>query len=344
MAGLGLRLGLAAIAAGWLMALGGSALWGQDPHGLALAGLAPADGAPLRLGLEAQDGPAEAVLLLAQAAGGAPLLEGNRRKEVADALARAALQRPNDIALRLALGEQLARLGDGVGAQAVLNHAPGADTEDPAWLMARAAADIAAGEVPQGASLVEWVLTRRPGWAEAWVRLAEAKQRMGDAAGAVQARKRAEACGSVGAEAWHVLGSAALDQDGRPAQAVALLERAWALAPGRSGTANNLGNAYHALHAAASAALWFHRAAAADPTNPQPMNGLGVLHQEAKRWPQALEAFQQAIARDEGCFEAWYNAGVALRRLGRGQEADAAWARARALSPGHPAWRRAARP
>jgi tetratricopeptide (TPR) repeat protein len=58
-------------------------------------------------------------------------------------------------------------------------------------------------------------------------------------------------------------------------------------------------------------------------------NGLDFMNQG--KYEDAIEAFDSAINSDPQYVEAWYNKGLALQSLGRHDEANAAFARAKEL-------------
>lgn len=72
-------------------------------------------------------------------------------------------------------------------------------------------------------------------------------------------------------------------------------------------------------------------AASLDPEEPLYQNTLGLIHLDLRDLPQALEAFQKAIALNPDYGDAHHNLGVTLAESGRWEEAVKAYQRALAI-------------
>ena len=177
-----------------------------------------------------------------------------------------------------------------------------------------------------------------PGNARAWTNLGLARSRRGDRAGAEAAYVRAWAVvESPGRAASLARNHAALlIQAGRPAEALAVLDRGMAFAPGdyslhanRAAALGNMGRPVEALEEA----RWAARAAPGDPLM---RNLLGQALSVNGDWPGALAEFQAAEGLDPGNPLYPVAAGVALSSLGRRDEACAAFRRAGARSGSRP--------
>jgi tetratricopeptide (TPR) repeat protein len=86
------------------------------------------------------------------------------------------------------------------------------------------------------------------------------------------------------------------------------------------------------------AAEWYERSLAADPLAATFHRELGMLHESAGRVDRALDVYRagaETVGADDP--DAWVRYGMALRRHGRTQDADAAFVEARRLSGDDPA-------
>jgi Flp pilus assembly protein TadD len=177
-----------------------------------------------------------------------------------------------------------------------------------------------------------------PGNARAWTNLGLARSRRDDRAGAEAAYVRGwSVVESPGRAASLARNHAALlIQAGRPAEALAVLDRGMALAPGdyslhanRAAALGSMGRPVEALEEA----RWAARAAPGDPLM---RNLLGQALSVNGDWPGALAEFQAAEGLDPGNPLYPVAAGVALSSLGRRDEACAAFRRGGARSGSRP--------
>ncbi len=163
-------------------------------------------------------------------------------------------------------------------------------------------------------------------------------------------------------------GAMLTDQLGRPAEAVAVFERAVELAPRRADCYSNLGQALRRLHRFDTAVRGFHAAAELDPQSAKPWWEIGNIQYEQGRYGAARDAYRAVVARDpsnaavhdmlgnaldelgdEGAIAAyreacrlapraagaWHNLGLALLNRGELTDAEAALRSAVAVAPDH---------
>ena len=202
--------------------------------------------------------------------------------------------------------------------------------------------------------------------ADASVRVAKARHRAGDLAGAEAGYAAALREDPADADALQFLGVLRLQQ-GRRDEAIALLERALAHAPENLACLNNLGNALQAAGRHAEAVARYRAALAIAPDHAEILANLGaalaaagdyesalaacdaviarglrtprVLVKRAvalcglDRLEASLAAFDEAIAADPASTEAHRNRGVALHAMARDEEAIESYRRAIALQP-----------
>lgn len=107
---------------------------------------------------------------------------------------------------------------------------------------------------------------------------------------------------------------------GQPAEAKARLERALQLAPGNASAHNNLGNVCHMLGLRDEAVRHYRDATALNPNDPHPHMLIGALLIEQRKFGEAVEALQRAVAIRPSP-EAHARLGVALANSGRRDEA-----------------------
>jgi Flp pilus assembly protein TadD len=136
------------------------------------------------------------------------------------------------------------------------------------------------------------------------------------------------------AAALHLQGLS-LCQDGRPAEALACIDRAIGLRPGVGDWHDSRGAALAALGRLDEAIAAFREAMRLDPGASGPLVNLGDALAQAGRAAEALEPYRRAIALDPGCVAAHNNLGNALATLGRLAEAEAPMRAAAALDPGN---------
>jgi tetratricopeptide (TPR) repeat protein len=128
--------------------------------------------------------------------------------------------------------------------------------------------------------------------------------------------------------------AAALSFQARHAEAVQVLARGLSLAPERMDLLLNMGIAQAELGHDAEAEAYLSRAARLAPDDAWVLNALGAQRLVRQDAPGALALFERARALQPGFAEAHFNAGQALERVGRRQDACRAWATAVRLGLG----------
>jgi predicted O-linked N-acetylglucosamine transferase (SPINDLY family) len=132
-------------------------------------------------------------------------------------------------------------------------------------------------------------------------------------------------------DALHLLGLAA-HQQGRRDEAIALIDKAIAIAPTAAMYAN-LGHVFHSCGELEAAATLFRHACELDPANAEFHNNLGsALHDQGKL-SEAINTFLQAIALQPDHAGAYCNMGVAAYDLGHLDEAIRCYQTALSLDP-----------
>jgi tetratricopeptide (TPR) repeat protein len=143
------------------------------------------------------------------------------------------------------------------------------------------------------------------------------------------------AAGAVDARPGTATQADALLDAGRYAEAVVLLERATAAAPGDAGLTFRLGVAYGKAGRDADALAAFERTVALDPRHAEARYNLGALLFKAGRFDEAATAFLAIPPLSPAMAPAAYlNAGLARYRQGRLDEAGNLFERAAAGDPG----------
>ncbi len=133
------------------------------------------------------------------------------------------------------------------------------------------------------------------------------------------------------APAWSMKGVLALQQ-GRPADAVPLLERALELDATQPGFHLNLGNALRALARHDEAIAAYRRALALDERMAPAHNNLGNALRDRGSLPEAAAAYQRALALDPGFFAAAANLAQVLAKRPEQPRAEVLAAHDRALA------------
>jgi tetratricopeptide (TPR) repeat protein len=134
------------------------------------------------------------------------------------------------------------------------------------------------------------------------------------------------------ADALHLLGVLAAQQ-GRHAEAIALIAAAIAEVPGEASFHANLGRACKAAGQQGNALAAFDQAIALGSSDPGVFSDRGSILLELGRAPAALESFERASALHREDAGACNNRGNALRALDRNAEALDSFDRAIALRP-----------
>jgi tetratricopeptide (TPR) repeat protein len=174
--------------------------------------------------------------------------------------------------------------------------------------------------------------TASPDSTRAWTNLALELQHRGDRAGAEKSYRRAWTVvrqpGRVVALARNH--SALLLETGRTAEALEVLDRGLAVAPGDAGLRANRAAALGQMGRKVEALEEARLAAAASPGDPLMRNVLGQALSVNDDWAAALSEFRAAEAIDPGVPLYPISAAVALSALGRREEACAAFRHAAA--------------
>jgi tetratricopeptide (TPR) repeat protein len=142
---------------------------------------------------------------------------------------------------------------------------------------------------------------------------------------AVEPFRRATRADPALLEAWAGLADALARTDD-DAGALAAWREALRLAPRDAGLREGAALTLHELERHAEAAAELEVAAALRPAEARPLLDAGEEYAAACLWPQALDAYARALARDPGAAEAHARRGAALERLGRPEEAREAYA------------------
>lgn len=177
-----------------------------------------------------------------------------------------------------------------------------------------------------------------PDNARSWTNLGLALQRQGDRSGAEKAYSRAWTVVREPGRAASLARnhSSVLIEAGRTVEALSVLDRGLALAPGEPSLHANRAAALAKLGRNAEALEEARRAAAAAPGNPLMRNLLGQALTVTGDWPGALSEFQAAEAIDPGNPLYPVSAGIALTRLDRRDDACAAFRRATSRAGSRP--------
>jgi len=124
-------------------------------------------------------------------------------------------------------------------------------------------------------------------------------------------------------------------QQGRHAEALALLRQAVAIRPGEAVFHGNLGNALRDTDQFPEAAQAYREAIRLAPDFFHAYNNLGVLLLRQRQPLQALDCLVKALQLAPSFVDALNNLGVARNELGQFDEAMACYARVLALQPAH---------
>lgn len=125
-------------------------------------------------------------------------------------------------------------------------------------------------------------------------------------------------------------------QEGRFADAEALLVRASQRNPSLPEPFFTLGCALHRLGRAEDALRAFDRALSLRPSYPDALVNKGGILMTMRRYEDALTCFDAAVTANPSFAQGWNNRGNALSELGRHEEAASSYDRLLALHPGAP--------
>jgi len=132
----------------------------------------------------------------------------------------------------------------------------------------------------------------------------------------------------------HSLGALYLQQ-GKPEQALPLLQTALQVQPGNPEVLNNLGAALRDAGHEREAITFFHQALAIKPAYAEALNNLGSVLQNTGDFEAALDCYTKALQMRPNLIEARANMGTTLWRMGRNAEAREVLERALQMEPGH---------
>jgi choline-sulfatase len=191
----------------------------------------------------------------------------------------------------------------------------------------------------------EAALTRLPGFAAAYLELAQCRIALRDAPAAIEVLRRGQAAAPKDAR-LHEREAQVWKRGKRDAEAAAAYRAAIALAPRDALLRVQLGEALRDAGALDDAARALREAVALDPGPASYWNALGMVLGAGGRLAEAEGAFREALGRDQANAQYAYNAGLAASRQGRAAEArtlyeealrrDPAFAPARARLPAAP--------
>jgi tetratricopeptide (TPR) repeat protein len=176
------------------------------------------------------------------------------------------------------------------------------------------------------------VMAKNPGASMAPINLGMWLQQRGRSAEAVALLEHALALEPEDAEIHGNLGIA-LASLGRRADARAHLERAAALAPASPQAQNNLANALAQEGSLADAVEHYRRAVELDPAYPDAQNNLANVLVQQGALDEAVSHYQAALAADPRYATAHANLATVLTRLGRNDDAITHYRAALALDP-----------
>lgn len=175
-------------------------------------------------------------------------------------------------------------------------------------------------------------VARAPGWWEAWYRLADTQQDLGQLEAAADGFRKALALKPTAYRAHNNLGLALVDL-GRPDEAKACFEAALALKPDLYQAYFNLGNLHADQGEQEKAAACYRRALIHAPDFAPAHRRLGDILMDQRQWAAAEACFRQALELEPRLFEAHNNLGLVLSELDRLDEAVACFRLALEIKP-----------
>jgi tetratricopeptide (TPR) repeat protein len=190
------------------------------------------------------------------------------------------------------------------------------------------------GDLRQAEQLYRQLLHAQPDHADAWQLLGAALQGQGRPADAVPAFQRAIQVRPESADAHAGLGRALAEQ-GRPDQAAAHFRHALRLRPDHAEALTGLGIALAGQGQLPEALAHLQQAAQVRPDYPPAWHNLGVALAQAGRAEEAVRNLEAALRLNPEYPEACYNLGNVLKGLRRRDEAIAQYRRALALRPSY---------
>jgi Flp pilus assembly protein TadD len=259
---------------------------------------------------------------------GEALTDAGDNAAARDAFRKAVELDPRFAQARENLGLVLLQAGDLPGAAAQLDRAIAllGDTEGAAYTRyLRARVHTESGEAKQAEAELRHAVVLRPGYAEAWSDLGQARKDLGDDAGALAALQRAVQLSPDGSVAQTRLGSLYL-QLGKPEDAVLHLERAASLDPDNQTALNSLqlalreiGNTHRADQVKSQLAQIFRNRdrASQNALFAVKLNNEGAELEKKGNLAAAAERYLAALKLNAGHAGIRVNYAVALLRLGR---------------------------
>jgi len=190
----------------------------------------------------------------------------------------------------------------------------------------------ASGKPREAIPHFEAAIVRLPGFAAAYLELAQCRIAIGDAPAAVEVLRRGQAAAPKDPR-LHEREAQVWKRGKRHAQAIAAYRAAIALAPKDALLRVQLGEALRDAGALDDAARALREAVDIDPAPASYWNALGMVLGAAGRLPEAEGAFREALTRDATNAQYAYNAGLAVERQGRAAEARSLYAEALRRDP-----------
>ncbi|HXU70039.1 MAG TPA: tetratricopeptide repeat protein [Polyangia bacterium] len=244
---------------------------------------------------------------------------------------------PDDVRAHVELGAAYLDRGDLDAAVTELSRAVELRPDHPRALYLLGVAYARRGDENEAISALERAATARrvgvdrPGFAEAWLALADVHRRRGDDDGAVDAYRAALDAGvgdsAMRAEIYRGLGSVYLRQR-RYDKAVRELRKAVAATPDDAETQGLLGRALYLKGDYDTARLCLERAAQAARPDPLGLASLGDLFERLGRVDEARDAYERALKAEDADVQIAARLGLARLALAMG---DAQGARVEAL-------------
>jgi len=157
--------------------------------------------------------------------------------------------------------------------------------------------------------------------------------RQGRLAEAEAAYRRVLALDAAHADAWHLLGVAAL-QAGRAAEAARCIQRALEIRPAFAEAYSNLGAAFHQQRAFDEAIACHQKALELHPGYSGAYANLGNTFRELACFKIAAACYSRALELDPSAADIWFSLGSTLKKDGQLAAAADAYRRTIALRPG----------
>jgi choline-sulfatase len=208
--------------------------------------------------------------------------------------------------------------------------ARGVESFEVHYYLGRALA--ASGKPREAIPRFEAALTRLPGFAAAYLELAQCRIALGDVPAAVEVLRRGQAAAPKDPR-LHEREAQVWKRARRHDQAIAAYRAAIALAPKDALLRVQLGEALRDAGALDEAARALREAVDLDPAPASYWNALGMVLGAAGRLAEAEAAFREALNRDAASAQYAYNAGLAVERQGRAAEARSLYAEALRRDP-----------